>query len=63
MNPSRSKIIVDSILSNNDTKVTLNDLIDIHGLRFESKSRIFKFRDDYISIIACKTHITVKMED
>ena len=42
MNPYRSKIIVDSILSNNDTKVTLNDLIDIHGLRFESKSRNFE---------------------
>ena len=42
MNPSRSKIIVDSNLSNNDPKVILNDLIDAHGLRFESKSNFFK---------------------
>ena len=42
MNPSRSKIIVDSNLSNNDPKVILKDLIDVHGLRFESKSKNFK---------------------
>jgi len=42
MNPSRSKIIVDSNLSNNDPKVILKDLIDVHGLRFESKRQIFK---------------------
>ena len=42
MNPSHSEIIVDSNLSYNDPKVILNDLIDVHGLRFEPKSRIFK---------------------
>ena len=41
-NPSRSKIILQAILRITSTKFTLKDLIDNYGLRFESKSRIFK---------------------
>ena len=42
MNPSRSEIICNPILINIITKITLNDLIDTHGLRFVLKSRILK---------------------